>query len=64
MADHHIQKLGNPTEIHIVTRAGNELSITADEIISPRHENGLLRFKLAGEVVCLVLASQFAAWRI
>ena len=64
MADHHIQKFDTQTQIHIVTRAGNEFSIDADEIISPRHENGLLRFKLSGEVVCLVLASQFAAWRI
>ena len=58
----HIQKLGSPCTIHVITRSGKEIEIWADEIDQPSNELGLVRFKLAGEVVGLVLANQFAGW--
>lgn len=58
----HIQTMGSPRTIHVATRSGKEIEIWADEIDHPSNELGLVRFKLSGEVVGLVLANQFAGW--
>lgn len=59
----HVQKMGEPRTIHVALRSGAEIKIEADEINHPSNELGLVRFKLRDEVVGLVLANQFAAWR-
>ncbi len=60
----HSEKKESPCDFHVSLRSGSEITIRADEIITPDNELGLVRFKLAGEVVGLVLANQFAGWRI
>lgn len=60
----HTEKKESPCDFHVSLRSGSEITILADEIITPDHELGLVRFKLAGEVVGVVLANQFAGWRI
>ena len=59
----HVEKKKSPCTFHVTTRSGTEIAIWADEIIEPKNELGLVRFKLDGEVVGVVLANQFAAWR-
>ena len=59
----HTQKMASPRTFYVVTRTGEEFTVWADEIIQPNDELGLVRFKLDGEVVCVTLANQFAAWR-
>lgn len=64
MADSHVEKLGGPTEVQMVTRAGTSFQVNADEVITPNTEHGLVRLKLDGKVVCVMLANQFAAWSV
>ena len=47
---------------HLVTRAGKEITIAADEVIFPENELGLVRFKRDGELVGLAFANQCATW--
>ena len=59
----HVHKMEEARTVHVALRSGAEIKIEADEINHPNNELGLVRFKLKGEVVGLVLANQFAAWR-
>ena len=60
MARYDTENLGSPTEVHIVTRAGTICTFSADEIITPYSEHGIVRLKLAGEAVGLMIANQVA----